>query len=636
MIKDIYYINHKIAYVFMNTDFAIDKNIGICIVHANYEGIRKSKKSKKSNSFNGILSSNSSSSFSNDEVNVGEIDSIVNTFDSIKINETGEQNEYKVSPTTNVRDNHDLLDFSNTEPDKFRINVGTGFLVTIMGERFVITCSHIMIKSAVRYTAFFKIDSNVNIFDLEVYFRIPEIDMIIMKFANIQDRSAIYESTSSTSHLSRIPDLIDSYDIKKIREYQNNNYKTQNQILTAIYDSDNIKPYIRYDTIDLNNLDITYSTLVTSLIDSVPNISIPIDGLGIFTDIEKKYNTKIETIMDYKKNANSRRVMNKIIKRLRGLSGSIIISNSDDSKCICIGMIVTFSLANCDNVKTQGTIKSIPMDVILTVADNCIRKRINKLMGVHIDFNGCIAEEGDKEFYAAIVRKPSSRYINGKKDFWFSPEDMILGIDQMDLDRSGSELVLNTENYGNKVPINSYMFYKSNTELGSELSITISKIYDQVQKKINFNIKPIPYNDMYVIRMYHQKEILWRGYLFLELSEELLRFYKHNGINLLMGNDINEESMNGEKIVILFNYNNTLPSDLDDRYMNLNEYTKMPCKTITGNTYFFYQLERISNRVINHIEELDRTTKDIEESGQKKITIVLKNRSTKEQIKLIM
>jgi hypothetical protein len=622
----------------MNNLFDINKHIGICAVHANYEGIRKSS-SKPTLSI-------SDTDIDNEEVKIGEeIESIVDTLDSIKIiNNNTNNGEDKQTNTRNMYNS--LLDFSNYEPDKFRINMGSGFLITIMGERFVITCSHIMIKSAVKYSAIFDINSNAESFDMEVYFRIPEIDMVIMKFEDIEDRLAIYKNTSTNSKLSHIPDLMESYDVSYIRDYQNNfEIEKKNQILTAVYvNSNNINTpnKIKYDTIDLqNNLDRVHSTLVTSMIDTVPNISIPISSLDIFTDIEKKYQKKIEDIFDDEKNITSKIAINKVIKKIKGLSGSIIISQytkNKNSKNICLGMIVTFSLNTVNGagtkLKTEGSIKSIPMDVILTVANNCIRKRNVNLMGVQIDYNGCIAEENEHEFYAAIVRNPSSRYINGKKDFWFNSEDLILGIDQMDIELNGSELVLNTKNYGNKLPLNAYMFYKANEELGSDISITISKVYDKINKKINFNIKPIPYNNMHIMRIYHQKEILWNGYLFLELSEELIRFYKFIGINLLMGDNINEESMNSEKIVILFNYNKILPSDLNSRYMTLSEYTNMPCKMITDDNYFFYKLERISNRVIDHIEELDRMIRDIEESGQKKITIVLKNREMNNSIKL--
>jgi hypothetical protein len=626
----------------MNNLFDINKHIGICAVHANYEGIRKSfSKSTESNTYNEELK------------NGKEIESIVDKFDSIKIinNTNNEEKQTNVVFTTNTGNIHNsLLDFSNYEPDKFRINMGSGFLITIMGERFVITCSHIMIKSAVKYTAIFDINLHAESFDMEVYFRIPEIDMVIMKFADIEDRLAIYKNISTKSKLSHVPDLMESYNVSYIRDYQNNlDIEKQNQILTAVHvisNDINTENQIKYDTIDLpTKLDRVHSTLVTSMIETIPNISIPISGLDIFTDIETKYQKKIEDIFNDEKDITSKIAINKVMKKLKGLSGSIITSQDTkniNSKNICLGMIVTFSLSTVNSTETklknEGSIKSIPMDVILTVVNNCIRKRNVNLMGVQIDYNGCIAEENEKEFYAAIVRNPSSRYINGKKDFWFNPEDLILGIDQMDIKLNGSELVLNTKKYGNKLPLNAYMFYKGNEELGSDISITLSKVYDKINKKINFNIKPIPYNNMHITRIYHQKEILWNGYLFLELSEELIRFYKFIGIDLLMGDDINEESMNGEKIVILFNYNKVLSSDLNSRYMNLVEYTNMPCKIIknTKPVYFFYRLERVSNRMICNIEELGKTIKDIDKSGQKKITLVLKNKVFGNQIKLIL
>jgi hypothetical protein len=689
---------------------------GICVVHASYEGVRRSVSKpsiriisnpiiktalgdtvKFERDVESIVDSMNSMKIFNavnnnpngSDVNISDSssDELVSDDDSadssgnegiVKNDKNNRNSETVVS--SNIKSRELLLDFANTEPDKYRINVGSGFLTTFMGERFVITCSHIVINSAIKYRTYFKIGNNVKMFDMEVYARMPEIDIAIMRFTDTNTRYSMYSNTNNVAanqSLWNCPNLIDVDGIQEIRDHRRASdaladhdsecidtdsadnssrdkttelvSKIQYHIITANCNSD----YIKYDysTHRIKNLETIYSSLVSSLIDSVPNISIPISDLEIFDDIEVKYGKKIHEIVNYaNKRSNDYLMMNEIIRKLRGLSGSIITSkmkNCDGVTIIPIGMIVTFNISiNYEQNVVIGTIRAIPMDIIMTIVDNCVRKRIDKLMGIQISYTGCIAEENGDEFYAAIVSKNSSRYVNGRKDFWFNPSDMIIKINQHDLNRNAGDLVIDSKKFGRNVPINSYFLYKANTSPGTEISITIPKVYDKTQKKINYNITPIPYNDMFITRLFHQNEVFWRGYLFLELSEEMIRFYDEIGINLklfLDGDEVRSESLNGERIVVLFNYDrnfNRSESDiLRRRNLTLSEYSDMPC-TYNGKRggmkgfKYFYQLERISNRTINHLEELNKAIDQIEKSGQKKITLLLRNRVTHDSVKM--
>jgi hypothetical protein len=656
---------------------------GVCVVRAGYEGMRRSSNISDVSS---ILSTPIHSTESVKPVQkFDEIDSIAKTMDSMSLNE--EQNKLNktalskavLNKTVLTRDL--ILDFSNVEPDRYVITKGGGIIITVMGERFVLTCSHIMMRSGTWFRAYFKIDDSVEIFDLNVHTRIPELDMIIMRFSQPEDRYAMYDpraTADAVGHKSRlrlIRDIVSISNFQMIRDYRitvsnimrgdmrgddtDDVPEISNVIVSPSNNPDAGEFQVKH--IEIGQYQTIYSNLVTNLIDSVPIISIPLESMyGVIklNEIEEKYGKKIKDAVDYQnKRSIDYVIMNQVHKLLAGLSGSIIYSKlkSRDryGTSIPIGQIVTFNigLTNVDGEEPRvvAEIRAVPLDVMLNVVDNCLRRRSDKIMGIQVSYTGCIAEEdGGDEFDAAIINENSSRYVNGRKDFWFNKSDLIIKIDQIPLERDGSDLIIDAEQYG-RVPINGYFFYKANTNPGTEIGVMIPKLYEDAHKKINFNIMPTPYSDMFRIRPFHQKEILWKGYIFLEVSEELLRFYSEIGIDLRMFENDEEmyrTSANGERVVIIFNYDRCfdelgdskrfVPSttNIMRRYLSLNEYRAMPCTAVEDGHRYFYELEKVSNRSVNHIDELDRIIDQIDKVGQKKITLLLRNRLTDESVRM--
>jgi hypothetical protein len=630
---------------------------GLCVVRAGYEGVRPSRGSAESKPKTKPIRTMSSESIQ--ESNFDEVESIVSAMDSMNIDD-------RSSKLTMVKDL--LLDFSNQAPDRYAIYRGGGFLTTVMGERFVITCGHIMIRSAAWYRAYFKIDGEIEMFELIPHSRIQELDLMIMRFENTTDRFSTYdreiEVSKMRSKLQHCPDTANVDEFEPIRNYRVMIIDSISR--RADLGGDVVTNLIAYPTnnpdsgeYDVKNIRVDrivskFSTLITSMIEDVPIVSVPLEDIEGFDEIrtiEERYQKKLEDAINYKdKRSIDHTMVNQVYRVLAGISGSLIYSSiNHNAPAIPIGMVVTFNMKVEDEVlKTE--VRAVPFDVILVVIDNCIRRRISTVMGIQVSYIGCIAEEENgEEFDAAIVSQNSSRYVNGRKDFWFNRSDLILKIDQKPLQRERSDLVVESEEYG-RVPINAYLFYKANTVPGAEIGIMIPKLYKNSHKKINYNITPVPYSDMFVTRSFHQKEILWRGYMFFELSEEMIRFYANLGIDLKMFDDDSEiraTSANGERIVLLFNYarcfdengrgRDHVPSisDIGRRYLTQDEYSHMPCTDRRGDR-FFYQLEKVSNRTVGHIDELDRIIDQIDKAGQKKITLLLRDRNNDRTIRMNM
>lgn len=531
--------------------------------------------------------------------------------------------------------NASLLDFANVNPDRRKIETGCGFVTKVLDEPYVITCSHIVIRSANRYTAHFRRAGKIVEYNLELYCRIPELDMAIMKIIDFDCSDASADASADASTKEQIDcTRIDRILEKRIAIEQMSDV-SGSIVVPIIPDQQNTKAEekMEYQCKYFDQATIGHSAIITSLINSIPRISIPIERIDMFADIEAKYCIRVHDIKDYDKPGDDQKMMAEIISRSMGFSGALVRLDGEN-----MGMVMTLAMSDviddqseaANSTKLICSIRALPLDILLTVVDNCIRRHMKSVMGIQIEYGVVEVEEDGKEFHALSVVEQSARYSNGLKDFWFTKNDLVLKIDQMEFVFNGLNNVLPATKYGMNMPINSYALCKAIFEPNTDISMTIPKLYDGAHKRITFNIMPIPYNDMHTIRIYHGKEVFWRGFLFVELSEEMIRFYQSIGINLANSYKSSRSSLNGERMVLLFNYDNVTKAPIDmsylkDRYPKMVEYKRvLRTNKTTQNRHFFYKLEKVSSRNVNNLDELYRIINNIRETNQKKITFQIK------------
>lgn len=519
-----------------------------------------------------------------------------------------------------IDNNENMLDFLNLNPDRAKIDEGCGFVVEVLDSIYIITCSHIVVRSASRYTAHFLIDQKTVCCNLEVHCRIPELDIAIMK-------------PSNSDIIKSVPKIV--IDRQCIQDYLTKRIDLERSTRTSEIPGTITVPCIkdgrvRIERTEFDSFEIVHSQIITSLINSVPNISIPVESLDIFDDIEEKYGKTIKDIgmsdgaSDGKSDESKDRTMlAEVIARIKGFSGSLVRIDGAHA-----GIVMTIDMDETDRGMICS-IKVLPIDIVLTIVDNSVRRHMTNIMGVQIDYGVFEASENGHEFHVISVLENSNRYTNGMKDFWFTKDDIVLSMDQMDFAFNGRDNVLEITPYGTEMPINAYALCKANFDPNTEIGVTIPRMYDRSQKRITFNIMPVPYNDMYTIRIYHSKEIYWYGFLFVELSEEMIRFYESIGMELLNSHQHCRTSANGEKIVLLFNYDSRQKRAIDmlyarTRYPSTDDYRKVVQANQKDGKYYFYHLEKVSGRNVNSLDDLHRIIKQIGTTKQKKVTLQIK------------
>lgn len=439
-----------------------------------------------------------------------------------------------------------IFDFANTEPDRYRINIGAGFLIRYIDSIYVTTCSNTVIGST-RYVAILDFDHTIKTVRIEVHRRIPEIDTVVMRLAEPLD-------------LDLDLDLNTILDPK----YQNN------IIIPKVIDKS-----MTLETLNIIKISTVYTSLVSSQIQYIPNLSIELD----------------------------------IDADLKGISGSIVVSDKP------IGMVII----------KKTTIRAVEFDLMFGIIINSLNNRLFE--GIQLSYIACEAELNGIDINVGVINSISTypNGINGKKDLFFKEQDVVIKIDDFKFKNlDDRELTIDSADLDQKsIPINSYLMRRSVYNPDSNPSITLLK-----NKILTYSVKPIAYSDMFYVRPFHQTEIVWKNNVFLEMSEELIRFYRSIGININI-NSLNQQSR--DKMVILFNYKKPISPDVLDksRYMSFLEYKNMPehLGSKSKSEFYFYKLERVSNKSISNIVDLDQTIKSI--SSYKKTTLILKRPDNK-------
>jgi hypothetical protein len=590
---------------------------GICIIHARYEGIMNISKPSISDKMNTnvILNSKNSSSVRTEgeasidsggnnrcmQVEPNNIDevtdnikfvkiSIVNTEGNKQLDEDKKQNSH-IPNIINISESF-IHDFNNYFPDKFRISRGIGYIKNINEEYYVITCNDIMIKHAI-YTGYCINSQNKTIkLDLNVYLRIPEMNLVIMKAAN---------------NIHQMPELIicdnvlTTYDVS-----------LKNSIITGEYlpmeTKTNNERIIEYKTIDINNtINIIFDILSSKYIYQIPLLNIPVNEFDFVKKLIKKHKIDLKTELSI---MNERRyfISKTISESILGLSGSIVTSENNN-----IGIISIFTDTN------RGfSLKALPLFFVDAIVKNAIIYNIKSISGIQMDTKPCTIDFQKEKMIAHSVAQPSCRYSNGKKYFTFNEGDLILEIDG---NKFNHDTLLWCNFMNMFVPLGTYILAKSVFNPSSTIYIKIAKM-TQTNVKIHiYNLIPIPYNDMYVTRIF-SKVYEWKGLIFMEMSEQLFEFYRKLGISIV--NNVLETdlySINNERNVILYNYNKNISNNLSKEF-----FCSIPYRGTTG--YYFYNVIFVDKKKITSLKDLKKTLQTIKQSP----TIIQKNNLNKGKI----
>ncbi len=538
---------------------------GICIVHAYYELERSCK------SIN-----------DNDNINdIDNIDNINNTFGRLNLSSL---------PSSSL-----ILDFEN-DNDRNRILRGVGYIREIHGKKYIITLNHIMNKLAYKYKGYVLIENKLESFDLKVYNRISELDIVILVTVN------------NTIDNNLVPlDFDETIGLKDFYGNTNNS----NYIISAEYNPHKPLDIHMFETIDINNdMFLTYDRMKSNFITSIPLISFKVNDMSNLQDLVNKYQINFEK-------DDSQNIQSMISSKLKGISGSIVgcgDRNIGQNIGQNRGQNVAMVLYVVDNKKTLN-IKALPLIFVNMMVDFMFKTMTNNMNGMFFNSKACQIElENNVNKQAFYVTTKSSKYINKTKDFWFTDGDIVVGINGESFNEDHRIYLSEFKVY---VPIYTYLMVKSNLYPNDDIIISIIKHQTDDAKIRHINLNGTPYNSMLMGTLVNKRHYEWNGYIFLETSEDMIKYYKAND-RPLVGDYVSKLmtfSSNDEKYVIMLNYRK--PIKYSKSYLTKEEYLDMPISIIFNDTtcYYFYVVDKIGqkkilnlNDMIQYLESLNQKT----------------------------
>jgi hypothetical protein len=495
--------------------------------------------------------------------------------------------DIKTESDNNGLSHNFLHDFTNFSPDRYQILRGIGYIRSFNHKQYVVTCNHIMVKysSYVGYCT--DITSKLVKFDMIIYRRIPELDIVIMEILNPLDNP--------------LPDLPTA---DKLQEYYD--ASSDNMLVTGEYIPQKPCNEVEFKTINLNHaIHVVFDILTSKHIHQIPLLNLPVYEMDVVKKIaiDQKFDLRTDMkIMNTKRQSISKMIAGK----LAGTSGSIVRSNNAN-----IGMCCLFT-----DTENGVFLKALPIFLIDIVVNNVITLGCDEFMGIRIDTYGCDIEHLHEHMQAHYVIQQSCNYINGKKVFSFNKGDVILEVDG---NRFNKNMMVHCDIINMNVPLNTYLMIKSNKHPELPVTIKISKQSHNDSKIRIHNLACISYNDMYYCRITSKTCCRWNDMVFIDLSEELVMFYKRLGINITNGLNLDNAHVSNEKIVILFNY----MKKINDVNLTKEYYTSMPYLGQYG--YYFFQVKIAGRKKISSVDDITNTLKMAIKQNQKQITFKLCN-----------
>jgi hypothetical protein len=596
---------------------------GLCVVHANYEGLKHDTSGDSDDIISvidddiGADSKRITTEFINHTDDIS-VHSVIDT--KKKSQEKNKKYEKKNVHAFKKNLSNFVHDFSNFFPEKIRTLTGSGYIRNINGVQYVVTCNHIIVKYATYKGYSFNSEKKTVEFDMIVHKRLPEIDLVIMRITSqfeeflpeLDECNAVSPIYNSTRH-NRI---LTCKLVQNVLEDNEEIYTSSEQKIE--HNNANI---INITHVLINNdLSIKFEKLKSELIQHLPIIDVPIFEIDIIKNFFEK--NRIDIKKDLAIVNDRRTIISKSIASIfSGTSGSIIRSDNTNVGLVCMYV----------DAESGMSLKTIPLVIVDALVKNIVTNAISDLKSIQIDTCPCDIKYMNKRYYGHYVTNNSSSYTNGKKMFSFREGDILLEVDKKSFNQ---DKMLWSELLGVFVPLNTYTFIKSNTmpviQIDSHdddmhssiISFKIAKKYMNTTKLRSCNLTSSSYNDMYKIRIKNSPILVWKNHVFLELSEELISFYKRIGMNITVFDailNINKYVFeHRDKIVILLNYKKTIKNKL-----NLENYTSLPVRGLNG--HYFYVVSFVGQKKILCIDDLNKVLKSDFVQKQNQGTLKLLN-----------
>lgn len=346
---------------------------------------------------------------------------------------------------------------------------GFGFCYAYKNKKYVITCCHII---------------GVNSVDID---------------ANTE----IYTIHKSNKILFKIERTIPEFDIailKFCNDAHHNIFKYYNGTHVSPIDSIDV---INVTSTRLNTFNECDVRKITMNIDCIKSSIVPpIPLVEITCDIDQEH--------------------------IEGLSGSLIIQTIN-KKQIILGMVTS-------NIIDTTILEAIPMSLIKLLV--CVEHE-KKLSGFcfSTDFVDISDSEHNEYQYAHCISLTNNTSYSEivdidseSKNFTFRKHDLIVESNGKLFNNNGT---VHNDDIGCDIPLDTHIMLSHYSNENNVVDMVILRDIGNKTIKINKKLVPLNIDNMYILNIFNaHKYVYWKGCVFTELSEELVRQYEDSGFPL--------------------------------------------------------------------------------------------------------
>ena len=474
------------------------------------------------------------------------------------------------------------IDFS-ADINRDSVRVGCGYVRKISGIHYVITCNHIISSNYSECYAYIDVDNHMFRLSLRLKLSVYELDVAVLSVIDAIDLGSglpcDYHSIVQTTNVEHIAEKYDGPNHIKHTVYDRDGHTVETKMLR-------IK-----ESIVLN-----HGMINSSVLNDFPVFEfdpLKLEGIERVIDI-----CESDTALLFKN----------VSVYAKSFSGSIVSNERNNLSMIqiCIS----------DDDYKNVSIRSIPLNIVNIICERMIQNNIKSNIGIRLNTDFCTALDRDgKKWNIHLINHNTCKFINGKKEFSFNQNDQIIKIDNREFDGRG---MIDYELVGVPVSLNCYMYIRCLIQQNAQIYYARNGTFKSV------NIRGIPYENIYTCRPTNRgKYVEWNRMIFMELSEEMLKYYKSVYRSLeCCAEYIAKYSTNGESIIVAFNIDiNTSTEVLANTMPIRNRSDLVPFDD--NKQHYFNILEKIGNKKINNMKNLMETIQHLPK--KKQVTLTFNN-----------
>ena len=228
-----------------------------------------------------------------------------------------------------------------------------------------------------------------------------------------------------------------------------------------------------------------------------------------------------------------------------GYSGSII-KDTDNNP---LGMVMYSVESRCEH-----HLECIYLPFLFKLLIKMIDRNITEFKGVNIKHSSCLIDNNGCDMYANYILEDSCNYtLTDDRQYKFKGGNIILSVDNNDIvSHYGCINCKSLINLDIDLPMNTYLMVATTLNETCYIKMAEFESNSTEEKVRKYLVDGKSYTDIYNNRISDDlNRVIWKGFVFTELSEELLLTYDQKGYDIPHELLETVEQLKSKKIIIV-------------------------------------------------------------------------------------